>query len=257
MKKKEEQIYFDKEWKSMRAMLKSYLKDGQQEDLHHFRVQVKKLRAFLIMADSAQHRPKLTIHFKPVRRIFKRAGQIRDAYLNLELGKANGNDSSFMDSQQQLMEQAIKRFIAKSNKYPGEIKAAYQNIKEEIESISDIHINLYYEQQLEQVAGLLATLHFDERLHECRKLIKILMYNYKFTHKVLNSPVNEEYLDQVQAAIGEWHDNTLSISLFSDYKTVAALKNWDKDLRKNIAGLVKDFNNRAETVVGLPLEQID
>lgn len=257
MKKKEELKHFDKEWKSMKARLKSYLKDGQQEDLHHFRVQVKKLRAFLTLADSEQHYPKLTMRFKPVRRIFKKAGEIRDAYLNLELGKTHGNNIPFMDTQQQLMEQAIARFASKGNNYLGKLKTTHQTLTEKIESISDIHINFYYDQQLEQIAGLLATLHFDDRLHECRKLIKILMYNYKFTYKVLNSPVNAEYLDEVQAAIGDWHDNLVAINLFAGDDTVSALKTRDKGLRKNIADLVKDFDNRAKTVVGLPLEQID
>jgi CHAD domain-containing protein len=58
MKKREERKYFDKEWKGMRDSLKAFLKEECQEDLHRFRVQIKKLRAFLILADSTDHHPK-------------------------------------------------------------------------------------------------------------------------------------------------------------------------------------------------------
>ena len=53
MKVKEEVKYFGKEWADMRLALKSFLKTGEQDDLHTFRVQVKKLSGFLILMDSS------------------------------------------------------------------------------------------------------------------------------------------------------------------------------------------------------------
>ena len=47
MKKKEEAKYLDNEWKEMYTHLKAFLETGDQEELHQFRVQIKKLNALL------------------------------------------------------------------------------------------------------------------------------------------------------------------------------------------------------------------
>jgi len=43
MKKKEEAKYLEKEWIEMNIHLKNFLKTGDQEALHRFRVQIKKV----------------------------------------------------------------------------------------------------------------------------------------------------------------------------------------------------------------------
>jgi len=47
MKRKKEKIYFNDQWKGMTDHLKKFIESGEQEELHLFRVQVKKLRAML------------------------------------------------------------------------------------------------------------------------------------------------------------------------------------------------------------------
>ena len=56
MKRKEEQKYVDKHWAALKRGLKDYLQTGDQEALHEFRVEVKKIRAFLVL----QPNPKAT-----------------------------------------------------------------------------------------------------------------------------------------------------------------------------------------------------
>jgi CHAD domain-containing protein len=70
MKKKEEAKYLEKEWIEMNIHLKSFLKTGDQEALHRFRVQIKKLRAMLSLFEDASKQPGLLKGFKPVRKIF-------------------------------------------------------------------------------------------------------------------------------------------------------------------------------------------
>ena len=110
MKSKEQVKYFEKEWDDMKSYLKSFLKNSDQEDLHRFRVQVKKIRSFITLADSDEH-VNLAKHFKPVKSIFKQAGVIRDAYNNLELAKKyNMQQDEFILAQQKLMADAANDF---------------------------------------------------------------------------------------------------------------------------------------------------
>lgn len=262
MKKEEEIAYFDKEWKEMRASLKSYFKKEEQADLHRFRVQVKKIRAFLALSDSAKHHPKLTRYFNPVKRIFKKAGEIRNAHINQELGKIHqmGN-SAFMSNQSELQRGASEKFKSKKVEYLEKLKKAHKAIKDKIQSINNVHISLFYQNQLHQIAGYLNDLKFNDDLHANRKQVKILLYNHKLTHTALNLSFNESYMEQVQTAIGNWHDHILAMELFSNHEAndkviIVRLKKQHTKLKNQITNLTKDFYNRATTAVELPVQQL-
>jgi CHAD domain-containing protein len=258
MKKREEKKYFDKEWKAMKSSLNAFFNKEEQEDLHHFRVQVKKLRAFIILSDSTGHQPNLTLYFKPVKKIFKEAGEIRNAYMNQQLAKAHQPASNdFMSSQHQLQTDATTRFKSMKVKHLEKIKDVHAIIKGKIRSISNVRTSLFYQNLLQQISGTLTNLKFNEALHDCRKQVKILIYNHKLVHTVLAIGFNEDYLHQVQTAIGDWHDNVLAIELYSgDKAMVTNLKKQGTKLKRDITALAKDFFDQATTVVELPVEQI-
>lgn len=255
MKRKEEQKYVDKHWKPMKSNLKYYLSAGDQEALHDFRVEIKKLRAFLML----QPNGKAAKDFKPIKKIFKYAGDIRNIYLNLRLGQLHKvDDEAFILQQHLSLEQAINDFKLNGDKYIKAVKDSYNSLSSHIEPVPDLHINLFYENQLQQIADTLSAIKFDDTLHHCRKLIKELMYSYKLFAPVLRLQLNEAYLDEIQTAIGNWHDNTLAIELFKDYKTAtASLKKDETKLKRAIGKLAKDFFYKATTATGLAIEQID
>jgi len=246
----------------MKAYLKSWLKKEQQEDLHRFRVQVKKLLAFLILTDSAGEHRKLINRFKAVKNIFKQAGVIRNAYMNRELAEAQQiHDAAFMNNQFQLQVKASQKFKSKKAGFFRKIKGSYQTLKRKIAPISDLHIDLYYETQLKQIAFILAEPQFDERLHQCRKQAKNLIYNHKLIQRAPGSGFNTAYLEQVQTTIGDWHDHVLAIKLFSnnaanDRAAVTRLKRRETKLKQDIIALTEDFYNRATTVVSIQVEQL-
>jgi CHAD domain-containing protein len=258
MKKREEKKYFDKEWAQMKSSLLAFFKKEDQEDLHRFRVQVKKLRAFLILSDSTGHQPNLALYFKPVKKIFKEAGEIRNAFINQELAKEHqtGN-TAFISSQHQLQADATAKFKSMKVKHLKKIKDTHGTIKGEIRSISDVHIGLFYQNVLQQISGTLTNLKFNEELHDCRKQVKNLVYNHKLVHSALAIGFNTDYMHQVQTVIGYWHDNALAIEFYSgDKAIVAGLKKQGAKLKRNIITLTKDFFNQATTVVDLPVEQL-
>lgn len=262
MKKKEEKEYFNAEWKDMKAALKAYLETGKQDDLHKFRVEVKRLRAMMILAGSVGNKSSLQKDFKPVRQIFKKAGIIRNAYINLKLAKEyKVEDDTFVLDQNRQMEDAANAFKLKGEKYIEKLKAAHKVIEGDIKPISYTHINQFYSEHLYHINNSFANLRFDDNLHECRKWIKILLYNYKLAEPSLQLKLNEGYLHDVQSAIGDWHDNILAKELFAtnelkDPALLARINRKHTKLENNIKKLVPDFYSFATTTVEQMVEQL-
>jgi CHAD domain-containing protein len=263
MKKKTERKYVVKTWRLMKRHLRSFVKNGEQEDLHHFRTGVKKLRALLILADSAEKAPELEKRFKPVRKIFKQAGEIRNAYINQELGKVAGENTDFTREQQQIMETATLAFNADNDQHRVWLRKTRRIILKRIRPVSKLHLTLYYRQQLESIAAGLNQLRFDEDLHTCRKQLKVLLYNYTLAGPELEISFNKVYIDQVQEAIGSWHDNELAITLLSTGEAWNSngisngLKKQSAKLKKQLTTLIRNFQEQATTVTELPIPQVD
>src|SRR5579862_614763 len=126
MKKKEEAKYLDKEWKEMNTHLACFLETGDQEALHKFRVQIKKLRAMLSLFEDTSNQPGLLKDFKAVRKIFKYAGHIREAHTNLQLGKLyHLKNDAFESGQQKIIEEGTNEFQNNGKKFIKNIKETH------------------------------------------------------------------------------------------------------------------------------------
>ena len=262
MKKKEEKKYIDKEWRATVHHLKAFIKKGEQESLHRFRTGVKKLRAFFTLAESVKNGQGIIKPFKPVRKVFKQAGEIRNAYINTQLGKSQqATQMDFINGQEQIMNALAGQFKAEGQQHLATLAKVKPKLKKRIPKVPNLHIRLYYQQQLEHIAAGLQQHQFGEDLHACRKQIKMLIYNYHLVKPKLEQPFNQEYLEQVQTVIGNWHDNQVATDLFAaeamqDEKAKTLLKKQAVALKKEVARLLKGFYERATTVTELPLPQV-
>ncbi|MGN6639572.1 MAG: CHAD domain-containing protein [Mucilaginibacter sp.] len=252
MKRKTEKAYFNELWDQMTDDLEDFLKTGDQEKLHHFRVQVKKLRALLTLLDMTL-KSKLTKEFKPVKKIFKQGGKIREAYINLQLSSHYElKNDDFILNQVNDMEKEMTDFRHYAKKYLKTIKAVHDELENELKAIDDEKVNEFYKGQLEQIAAALNENQFNDDLHDCRKKIKVLLYNLKIADKALNDNLHldKEYLDKLQGSIGDWHDTILAMQLFSapglnDKPVITRIKQQSSRLRKSIRELAGDFWKKA------------
>ena len=256
MKKKKEIKHLDKEWKAMNAHLANFLETGDQEALHKFRVQIKKLRAMVSLFEDASDQPGLLKGFKPVRKIFKHAGNIRDAHMNLQLAEMYAiKNEAFALSQQRIIEGGAVEFRQNGKKFTRAIKQAHKLLKKGLPAIGNHAIAGYYTKQLRAIATNLAVSGFTEDMHTNRKLIKILLYNHKLAENALNGavPFNAPYLDKLQEAIGKWHDNVVAEQLFSsaglnDKPVVSKIKRKNAGIKRIITSLAVDFMKKAATI---------
>jgi CHAD domain-containing protein len=224
-------------------------------------VQIKKLKAMLCLFEGTSRQHGLLKDFKPVRKIFRNAGNIRDAHTNLQLSERyNLKNELFETDQQKIIEKGTKEFRLNGKKYLKNIKETHKQLKKQLPKVDDDLIAEYYKKQLEQIAGNLATATFTEEMHDNRKLIKILVYNHKMADKALNGSFhfNIEYLDKLQSRIGEWHDNVIAAQLFSspeinDKPVATQINKKNVSVKRNITALANDFLKKAteaeETVI--------
>ena len=253
MNRKEETKHLNKEWKQINFHLNAFLETGNQEELHRFRVQIKKLKAMLTLFQHANKKQVLLKNFKPVAKIFKLAGSIRDAHINMLLKeKYNIKNALFEEGQQKIIENGISQFKEKGSKYLKRIKEVQADIKKNLSNIEDKAIADFYKIKLEIIAKKLAVPNFNEDMHYNRKIIKTLVYNHKLANKALNGivTINSEYLDKLQDVIGEWHDNIIAAQLFAttelnDKTIVTKIKRKNTSVKKNILDLATNFLQKA------------
>ncbi|BAU53679.1 hypothetical protein MgSA37_01848 [Mucilaginibacter gotjawali] len=216
----------------------------------------KKAEGDAFLFDNTSKESGLLKCFKPVRKIFKHAGKIRDAYTNLQLSERyHLKNKQFEEGQQKIIDEGTIEFRSNGPQFFKNIKTAHKRLKKQLQKVDDSMIADYYKQQLSNIATNLAVSGFTEDMHTNRKLIKILVYNHKLAEKALNGsvPFNTAYLDKLQEAIGKWHDNLVAEELFStpelnDKPIVAKIKKVNSNVKRSITNLADDFLKKATTV---------
>jgi len=210
----------------------------------------------LFLFEHSSKEQALSKYFKPVRKIFKVAGNIRNAHVNLELSERyHLKNEQFELSQRQIITEGTNEFRSKGESFLKAIDATHKRLKKQLQKVDDRLIAGYYKAQLEQIAANLAISAFNEDMHTNRKLIKILVYNHKLAEKALNGSLqfNIDYLDKLQEAIGKWHDNLLAEQLFStpelnDKAILSKIKRVNAKVKRSITALTEEFFAKATTV---------
>jgi len=240
MKRKELITYLDKIWKPLRPSFKAYVATGEAEALHRFRVQVKKVKAFVQLIEGVVHPQRLSPILKPVRKIFRKSGLIRDAQIQLQLGVQQKAGKEFKEQQRRIITEGTAAMRAKEKKYLRRIAKSHHKLKRSLKSVHNKSVGKYYRSQLGKIEVALA--HPDASWHTCRKHIKTLVYDYKWAAKILKTPVNKKYLQALEKAIGDWHDNWQASHLFP------ALKAEDEKHRDKVRKIARHFYRRARAI---------
>ncbi len=255
MKKSEAKKELKKLFEKMEKPVKNFLETGDQEALHQFRVEVKKLKAMLILCSAESKNQHLLKNFKPVKTVFKKAGKIRNAHINLKLAeKYNLQDAGFKNQQQKTLDKGIETFKNKGRKNLKSIKKAHLVLQNNLHRLHNKTIQRFYQEKLAAIAAFFTDPVFDDALHNTRKNIKLLLYNWKIAAKSSSGKVNfkEDYLDDLQNDIGEWHDHNLAIETLAqtgkdEFEAIADLKNSNAALEKSVLEKSSNFTAKVNT----------
>ncbi|MCL6260604.1 CHAD domain-containing protein [Aquiflexum sp. TKW24L] len=222
------------------------------EYLHQMRVEIKKAHSLLklqLFSDSANQAIQ---HFKPVRKIFKKAGLIREAQLNLQnIDLIRVEDEKIRLLLQTNIEEGIKIFLSNTTDFGSKLEKSGKKTLKKIKEIPDKKVLAFYRTQLQKASKNFKRKLFINHLHESRKSLKVLSH----IHEILPNNLFEElqinwvYVELLQQKIGNWHDMHLTECWMKKNKANKKdLKIIQKNLQEQlveIKEIKKDFEIKA------------
>jgi CHAD domain-containing protein len=250
MKKQEEKRYLNRLWKKMQQHFKNFTLTQDPEELHQFRVQIKKIRSFLTLLEEDKKNKQLLKTFKPVKKVFASAGIIRDAFLHQQQGKEHHiTRPKFYTEQSALQEEETKKLVSKSAKQLEKMKDVRKKLQKQLHSLSGNDIATFYKTAFSDTQHLLRPLNFSEQLHDGRKMLKHLMYNQHAVKDTVAEDlnINFKYIDELQDLLGQWHDNKLALAFFQKNmadKDLQPLVEKNQKLEKSIRQKARSFRSK-------------
>jgi CHAD domain-containing protein len=252
IKKGQQRAHFNEVWESMLAHLLAFCETREPEKLHQFRVQAKKVKALLLFWQNGSVAEQLA----PLRAIFKQAGKIRSAHVNLAfIGQYGIENVAIKEEQEKIVKNETRRFCSKLGVHLKVLKKLRKALAANFQDIENKAVVRFYKKQLKRLSRFFARPHLPVlQLHPTRKQIKKLLY----FHDALPMPLAEKLrldtdsLDRLQDAIGHWHDAVVTSEFlkkepYADKKMLEKLDRLKKRLYAFIRTLSRDFPSLQET----------
>ena len=229
------------------------------ETFHKLRVEIKKIRFLLKLADFSEGKPERNTKIKEVDKLFKKAGALRDLQIMLPILKKHSNKNLFSSLQKSVNEQIEKRkkkFYRQLDKIKHEsLKQDLLDLKSSIYKTDGDKLSAFEKYFKEKCIKLLRKGEKqrsamsspqqikDEAIHSVRKILKLLTYCDKLNAK----DDKKSGFEKLSNVIGKWHDYLICIEQLNEIKfstkNASSLKNLIATL-KNLAS-----KSRAEILV--------
>jgi CHAD domain-containing protein len=237
------QRYFNKRNQKIKRLLERTHAGYEEEDYHDLRLEIKKVKALVAMIAYLTGL-KEKKYLKPYRRIFKMAGQVRDAQMASALLEKQRPLKWLQQYQHelkietQLHEQEFYAAIKGASR--DTLKVPRRKIAEHITEVKKGAVKKYIEQEKSAVAAIIARPRINvESAHEMRKKLKAIGYTSKLIG--IKGPTESESIEEIQEALGAWHDHRqLAARLKKD-----AYELKDKQRRLHMQKLEKVISNKA------------
>jgi CHAD domain-containing protein len=226
--------YFRKHEQHLEHFLALCIEETEPESVHQLRVSIKRLKTVLQLTGqlSGNETDIVAAKIKPLRKLFKIAGCLRDvqvqqklipeyeAALNLDFERYR----KFLDKLEKQFVKKFTSFIGKS-KPIHRLNAGREWIEKSLSVLTPDEIRDGAEQLLASrcstVKQILAQKPDDEKLHKIRILIKQMRYILSIMRR--NNPDYPEKivkladLNEPEILLGKWHDIVVGIAYLKDF----------------------------------------
>jgi len=245
--KKRQKKYLTKKEKDLLVQLHAFSESGDSEALHRLRLDLKKVKAFVQMVKECTAK-RASKDMDLLKKLFRQAGKIRDAGNMLQLlERFHSVPPEYKSEQDQLRITAAREFHQHAQDYYKQGRKAGRRLLADVQAIRTRCIKDWYAARLIKIAVLLTA--SGDLLHEARKKIKELLY----VQRILPAPLvagiglNNDYLDRLQEAIGEWHDMVIIVTTYAGREGAdsQAMVRACKEKEAVVRGLAGDFHLRA------------
>lgn len=248
--KKRLRKYLDKQLAGIQNNLKDMHEVVDKEKLHDLRLNAKKVKAVSsFLKESLPDENKYSV--KQVKEIFHTAGEIRTAQLNVEtLEEQHIKNETFLKNQREVIERDGALLLNNRKRFDKNISSLRKKIGRNLKDIKDKKAIGFYYDNIKILSESLRMID-ENNLHDCRKIIKRLLYNLKLLPASLLPllKLNKDYLDNLQRWIGDWHDTVVTLELLikagtSDRGSVDKLTSRKQDQLAKIVHETRDFDDR-------------
>lgn len=212
-------------FKKLSKYYHSAFENFKANDIHHFRVEMKKLRA-LIRLVNLSHLDDQNKIPKPLKSFYNITGNIRNLQLHQQrIADLCKNLSveppslylQFLEEEESAMQKEAQQLTVNISLKNIE-KKLIGNIPEQL--TKEVRAAFVEKRKIRLEELFTLPFYYDEGLHEIRKILKDLMCNYKFLENIIVAelPTAINHLKQMESltvVLGDFHDLCVSLFLLS------------------------------------------
>ena len=218
MKKKEIVDVVEDRFKTLEKLRHKILEEFDADDIHDFRVEVKKLRAFLRLVNIKKKEDEPTIP-KLLKTFYGYIGIVRNIHLLRHhlfkhiadhSGEKPGAFLKLMRSDEDFWKKEAIELMTDNN---------FTDVKEKIlkalpGKLEKPRIEKFIENKLADLKKLLEDIRDDNQMHSIRKILKDILYTWRFIKRYADLPEvisGEDKLKSLTSALGDFMDRSFQI----------------------------------------------
>jgi CHAD domain-containing protein len=240
--------YFLKRGSNITDSLSRFCKTRDHEEIHKLRVEFKKIKALVSLVKECNKNSIIPREFESAKIVYRRAGVVRDAFVAHQQQSLIAGDVSLSDNV--FLTQASDDFCMKEQLHLSVLNDWKVTVSKQFENVSNACAISFYRKWLSSLSEKFVSIE-EEELHECRKIIKRLMYLYPLMSEQIRQSlgINISYLDTLQEEIGKWHDTIIAREHYSgsdqkDEKHLLKIELSGEARLKSIQLLTSNFNEK-------------
>jgi CHAD domain-containing protein len=202
--------YWKKRSSKLKFLIRTPKRKFNQSRFHVLRVEIKKLKALLLLVEFHDREFNRKKFYKPFRSLFSQAGKVREFQIEKEILKIYGQNEAipgFLKSLDRRIRKERKLFFEKRNlKLNSVLVKRLKSLKSKIRVLENADFEPYLAIQLAEIKLILAIGKLEESTgHLLRKKLKTLKYNLESIQRSSASalPPAQEGLVNL---LGNWHD---------------------------------------------------
>lgn len=229
--------YFQKYHHRLEHFLALCFETPNAEVVHELRVSIKRIRAIFLFTEHLAGNENFDAdkHYKPLRKLFRMAGNIRDVQVQQKLIAEYANTLKttfdvYLEHLGKSEKLSVTWFF--ENIEQGKIEHNLASIHHIIENTlssfkkDDIKTKAFQllENQCDELRIILVKMPHNKQLHQMRTTIKQMLYILSVIRKSdpLDSeiPISLSCLTETEILLGKWHDSIVGIKLLKDFRKI-------------------------------------
>lgn len=223
LSKKRQHDYLRTRWDNAMIHYDQFAKRTNAEAIHQLRVEIKKINALLFLHNEV-YRPVSKKTIRPLRKLFKQAGVIRDAQVSAHLMRDQKSvPKLFFSEQRKIVAAEANKLREMMNKHADEIMLTNVATWQQLRPIHFRDIARVIRKLQKKITTYFRPRIKLKQLHDVRKEIKRLVYicSTLKASDLTRLRFNPDKYKKLEHLIGEWHDTQCAAELLSQHSTAS------------------------------------